>query len=254
MAGKPFHMPDPVDLTGHAALVTGGTRGIGRGIAERLLGAGAEVAVCGRERPDELPEVGGRAASFFAADVREPEQVDGLLDAVVGRLGRLDVAVNGAGGSPVADTATAPAPFSRSVVALNLLAPLSVAQAANRVMQDQEAGGVIVNVASVAGLRASPGLAAFGAAKAGLIGVTRTLAMEWGPKVRVNAVSPGTIAAGQPDADGGQRLPLGRAGTPGDVADAVLYLASPLSAFVTGANLVVDGGGERPAYLEAIEG
>jgi NAD(P)-dependent dehydrogenase (short-subunit alcohol dehydrogenase family) len=148
------------------------------------------------------------------------------------------------------------------VVALNLLAPVSCAQAAQRIMVAQEGGGAIVNVASVSGLRPSPGTAAYGAAKAGLINLTATLAVEWAPAVRVNCVSAGLLLT-----DGGEghyggpeglarvaaTVPLGRMGDPLEVAQACLFLAGPASSYVSGANLVVHGGGEWPAYLGAIE-
>ncbi|MGZ4796552.1 MAG: SDR family oxidoreductase, partial [Acidimicrobiia bacterium] len=142
----------------------------------------------------------------------------------------------------------------------NLLAPLVCAQRANAVMQDQPEGGAIVNIASVSGLRPSPGTAAYGAAKAGLLNLTQTLAVDYAPKVRVNAVSAGLIRTEQShlhygDEAGiaavGATVPLGRMGSPTDVARACLFLASPLAAYVSGANLVVHGGGERPAYLGA---
>ena len=98
-----------LDLSGQVALVTGGSRGIGRGIAEAFLDAGADVAICGRNEPDELPSSNGKSAVFFSADVREPEQVEAMVDAVAERFGRLDVLINNAGGAPFADAATASA-------------------------------------------------------------------------------------------------------------------------------------------------
>ena len=183
-----------------------------------------------------------------------------MVRAAADRFGRLDVLVNNAGGSPNADAATASPRFSASIVNLNLLAPLYCAQAANAVMQDQEGGGSIVNITSVSGLRPSPGTAAYGAAKAGLVSLTQSLAVEWAPKVRVNALSAGLIATGSAESHYGgpagmaavaATVPLGRFGTPGDVAGICLFLASPLAAYVSGANLVAHGGGEWPAFLTA---
>ncbi len=127
-------------------------------------------------------------------------------------------------------------------------------------MQTQPDGGAIVNIGSVSGLRPSPGAAAYGAAKAGLANLTTTLAVEWAPKVRVNLVTGGLIATEQAelfygDAEGQARVaatvPMRRLATPRDIADACAFLASPLASYVAGANLVVHGGGERPAFLDA---
>lgn len=253
----------PIDLSGRVAIVTGGGRGVGRGISERLLEAGADVVVCSRNEPAALPEAGGRRAGFVAADVRDVEQIARAIAFVRERFGRLDVLVNNAGGSPPAPAATASPRFSEKIVALNLMAPLHFAQQANAVMQEQPEGGVIVNIASVSGLRPSPDTAAYGAAKAGLLALTRTLAMEWAPKVRVNAVAAGMILTEQAelfygDAQAQARVaatvPLGRLGTPRDVGDACVFLASPLASYVSGAALVLDGGGERPPFLAAVRG
>jgi NAD(P)-dependent dehydrogenase (short-subunit alcohol dehydrogenase family) len=233
-------------------LVTGGTKGIGRGIAARFVEEGATVVVCARTKPDET------AGSFVPADVRDPDQVDELVRVVVDLHGRLDVLVNNAGGSPPADAAVASPRFSKAIVELNLLGPLYAAQVANRVMQEQLEGGVIINVASVSGTRPSPGTAAYGAAKAGLLNLTETLAVEFAPRVRVNAVVAGLVRTEQSDLHYGDAdsiarvsatVPLGRLAEPRDVADACLYLASPLASYVSGAQLAVHGGGERPAFL-----
>jgi NAD(P)-dependent dehydrogenase (short-subunit alcohol dehydrogenase family) len=249
-----------LDLTGAAVLVTGGTKGVGRGIAQRFLAAGADVMITARTPPEAAVAEGSREASFTPADVRDPDQAAGSVAACVERLGRIDVVVNNAGGSPPTDAATASPRFSESIVRLNLLAPLHVAQAANRHMQDQAEGGTIINICSVSGTRPSPGSAAYGAAKAGLLNLTTSLAVEWAPRVRVNAVTPGLVETEQShlhygDAEGiaavAATVPLLRMGTPGDVGDACLFLASPLASYVSGANLVVHGGGERPAFLAA---
>jgi NAD(P)-dependent dehydrogenase (short-subunit alcohol dehydrogenase family) len=249
-----------LDMTGRVVLVTGGGRGVGRGISERFLAAGADVVVCGRTEPGALPSAGGRTAVFTAADVRKLEDVEALVAFATGRFGRLDVLVNNAGGAPPADAATASPRFSEAILRLNLIAPLNLAQRANAVMQAQAEGGVIVNIASVSALRPSPGTAAYGAAKAGLLSLTQSLAVEWAPKVRVNAVAAGMIRTEQTalhygDAAGiaavAATVPLGRLGEPEDVGDACLFLASPLARYVSGATLVVHGGGERPAFLAA---
>ena len=215
------------------------------------------MVVCGRTEPATSPH------EFRPCDVRDPDQVAALVADVAAAHGRLDVAVNNAGGSPQADADEASPRFTEAIIRLNLLAPIHVAQAANRVMQAQDTGGSIVNISSVSGLRPSPGTAAYGAAKAGLLSLTQTLAIEWAPKVRVNAVSGGLIATEDSlDHYGGAEglarvattVPLGRFGTPGDVADAVVFLASPLASYVTGANLTLHGGGEWPAFLRAAEG
>lgn len=244
------------DFADRVVLVTGGGRGIGRGIAQRFAQDSATVVVCGRNEPADLPE----GVEFVAADVRDADQVDALVTTVVERHGRLDVLVNNAGGSPPADTATASPRFTASIIALNLTAPLLCAQRANAVMQHQDTGGCIVNVASVSGVRPSPNTAAYGAAKAGLLNLTQTLAVELAPKVRVNAVTVGLVVTEQShlfygDEAGiaavGATVPLGRMAEVGDVADVVVFLASPLARYVSGANVLVHGGGERPAYLGA---
>ena len=253
-------MSDSLDMSGKVVVVTGGTRGVGRGISERFLAAGAEVMVCGRKEPESPPAAGGREAAFVAADVREVEQIEGVVAATRERFGRLDVLVNNAGGAPAADAATVSPRFSESILRLNLIAPLHFSQQANAVMQEQQEGGVIINIASVSGTRPSPGTAAYGAAKAGLLNLTQSLAVEWAPKVRVNAIAAGLILTEQAhlhygDEEGvaavGATVPAGRLGEPRDVADACLFLASPLASYVSGASLLVHGGGEKPAFLGA---
>jgi NAD(P)-dependent dehydrogenase (short-subunit alcohol dehydrogenase family) len=250
---------DELAFDGRVVIVTGGCRGIGRGIAQRFAGAGASIAICCRHEPEELPA----GWLFVAADVREPDQVDEVIAGALGRFGRLDVLVNNAGGSPPADTATASPRFTAGIIALNLTAPIVCAQRANAAMQAQDSGGVIVNIASVSGVRASPATLAYGAAKAGLLNATKTMAVEFAPKVRVNAVVVGLVVTAQAhlfygDEEGiaavGATVPLGRMADPSDVADVCLFLASPLARYVTGAEVLVHGGGERPAYMGAAKG
>lgn len=242
-----------IDLSGRVALVTGGARGIGRGITEVLLEAGATVVTCGRN-PADPPE----GATHLVADVRDPESVQALVDQVVQQHGRLDVVVNNAGGAPYALAADASPRFHAKVLDLNLTAGLLVSQAANRVMQDQEGGGAIVNVSSVSATRPSPGTAVYGAAKAGLDSLTTSLAQEWGPAVRVNSVDVGLVRT----ADAGDHygsdetiaaieatIPAGRMASTEEIGRVVAFLASDLASYVSGANLACHGGGEQPVFL-----
>lgn len=249
-----------LDLDGAVVLVTGGVRGVGAGIARAFLRTGATVVSCARREPGKAVEAEGRTAGFLPCDVRDPAQVERMVQDVVDGFGRLDVLVNNAGGAPFADAATASPRFHDKIVAINLLAPLLVAQQANAVMQKQDSGGVIVNISSVSSIRPSPGTAAYGAAKAGLDSLTRSLAVEWAPKVRVNALRVGMVRTEHAemhygDEDGiaavGATVPLGRLADPEEIGACAVFLASPLASYVTGSTLVVHGGGERPAFLAA---
>ncbi|MDT4919222.1 MAG: hypothetical protein QOI15_124 [Pseudonocardiales bacterium] len=243
-------------LGGAVALVTGGVRGVGAGITRVLIEAGATVVACARHEPEQLLP----GARLYACDVRDEEQVHQLVASIVEQHGRLDVLVNNAGGAPRSDAATASPRLHAKIVELNLLAPLLVAQAANAVMQPQDAGGTIVMVSSVSGHRPSPGTAAYGAAKAGLDNLVGTLAVEWAPKVRVNSVIAGMIRTEQAhlhygDEAGiaavGATVPLGRLAEPEEIGRCVAFLASPLASYVSGATLLAHGGGEAPAFLAA---
>lgn len=240
-------------------LVTGGAKGVGRGITESFLAGGDRVLICGREAPDVLPAVGDARAEFFTADIRDPAAVDTLFAQIAERYGRLDVLVNNAGGAPFAMADKASPRLHEKIFALNLLAPLHLAQKANALMQTQ-AGGTIVFIGSVSALRPSPGTAAYGAAKAATLSLVQSLAVEWAPKVRVVAVSPGPVLTEQADLHYGdaagikaveQTIPLQRMATPADVGSACVWLASDGAGYVSGSNLVLHGGGERPAFLDA---
>jgi NAD(P)-dependent dehydrogenase (short-subunit alcohol dehydrogenase family) len=147
-----------------------------------------------------------------------------------------------------------------SVVALNLLAPFFVAQAANALMQEQDGGGLILNIGSVSANRPAPGTVAYAAAKAGLLALTQALAIEWAPAVRVNCVTAGLVRTDDAAAHYGDEqalaavaasVPLGRMASPDDIAGVCLLLASPLASYISGANIVVDGGGQLPAFTAA---
>jgi NAD(P)-dependent dehydrogenase (short-subunit alcohol dehydrogenase family) len=244
-----------IDLSGRVTLVTGGTRGIGLGISEAFRAAGARVLTCSRSEVD--------APDHYVCDVRDPEAVQALVRQVVADTGRLDVLVNNAGGAPYALAAEASPRFHDKIVGLNLLAPLLCAQAANVVMQQQETGGVIVNISSISATRPAPGTAAYGAAKAGLDSLTGALAMEWAPKVRVNAIDVGLCRTDDTvDHYGGdagvaaieRTIPLGRMARPEEVGNVAVFLASDLASYVSGARVECHGGGEPPVFLTALEG
>ncbi|MDE0163242.1 MAG: SDR family oxidoreductase [Acidimicrobiaceae bacterium] len=257
-------MPDnPLDMTGRTVIVTGATMGLGRVIATRFLEHGADVIACARREPEAPIAAGSREAAFVAADVRDPDQIGAVVAEAVSLAGRIDVLVNNAGGAPPAETATVSPRFNEKVIALNLVAPLTFAQAVHPVMSAQEDGGVIINISSVAGIRPTPAGAAYGAAKAGLDSLTQTLAHEWGPSIRVLSVMVGLLRTEQAhlyygDEAGieavGRTLALGRLGSPDEVADVVLFCASPLASFMSGASVPVHGGGEAPSYLLAATG
>jgi NAD(P)-dependent dehydrogenase (short-subunit alcohol dehydrogenase family) len=240
-----------LDLRGRVALVTGGARGIGLGVSEAFRAAGAHVVTCSRSEAEGAPD-------HHVCDVRDPDAVQALVDGIVAGHGHLDVLVNNAGGAPSADAATASSRFHDKVVGLNLLSPLLVSQAANAVMQQQDRGGSIVNVSSMAAHRPAPTVAAYAAAKAGLDSLTRSLAMEWGPKVRVNAIDVGLCRTeNTEDHYGGDErvaaiersIPLGRMADPIEVGRVAVFLASDLASYVSGARVSCDGGGEPPAFL-----
>jgi NAD(P)-dependent dehydrogenase (short-subunit alcohol dehydrogenase family) len=245
-----------IDLSGRVVLVTGGTRGIGLGISDTFRAAGATVVTCSRSAVEDAPD-------HRVCDVRDPDAVAALVVGIVADHGRLDVLVNNAGGAPYSLAADASPRFHDKVVGLNLLGPLACAQAANAVMQRQDSGGVIVNISSVSATRPSPGTAAYGAAKAGLDSLTGSLAVEWGPKVRVNSIDVG-LCRTEDTADhyGGddqvaaieRTIPLGRMARPEEVGTVAAFLASDLASYVSGAHVECHGGGEPPVFLTALEG
>lgn len=253
-------MMENLALSEQVVLITGGTKGVGKGIAECFLAQQARVIVCARREPESLPEVEGNRAAFYPLDVRDPEAITALINTIEQRYQRLDVVVNNAGGAPFALAADASPRFSDKIIQLNLLAPLNLAQAANGLMQQQASGGVIINIASVSGQRPSPGTAIYGAAKAGLINLGQSLAVEWGPKVRVNSVAAGPILTEQAELHFGDEagvaavadtIPLKRLAVPKDIGNICLMLASSYGAYLSGACLTAHGGGERPAFLDA---
>ncbi len=240
-------------LDGKVALVTGGSRGIGKGIAKAFVAAGAKVMITSRkaESCEAAVEEIGDGADFEAGHIGRSEDAERVVAATLDRLGGLDILVNNAATNPYAGpTIDVDRPRWEKTLEINLTAPLFwtqlVWQAAMR-----ERGGAVINISSVGGLATSPILGVYDVTKAALIHLTKQLAAELGPGVRVNAIAPGLIRtdfakALWEDGRGDQvakAYPLKRLGEPEDVANAALYLAAESSGWVTGQTLVLDGGG-----------
>ncbi|MEU9119843.1 SDR family oxidoreductase [Streptomyces sp. NPDC048506] len=247
-----------MEFDGRVAVVTGGTRGVGAGIARSFLAAGAHVVVCARRPPDTRLEVHGRQAEFRPLDLRDPAAVPAFFAELAAAYGRLDVLVNNAGGTPHRLLGEVDAARHARVIDLNLTAPLTATLAAHPHLR--AARGAVVMIGSVSGTRPSPGSAAYGAAKAGLENLARSMAVEWAPEVRVNTLVLGMVrtersALHYGDEEGvaavGRTVPLGRLAEPAEVGEAAVFLASDRARYISGASLLVHGGGERPAFLDA---
>jgi 3-oxoacyl-[acyl-carrier protein] reductase len=240
-----------MDLTGKVALVTGGSRGIGRAIAETLYGAGARVAILGRDtgRAEEAARTLGERACAVTADVSDAAQVAAAVSAAEQALGPVDILVNNAGLTRDGLLARMSGDDWDAVLDANLKGAFLLTKAVTRGMMKRRWGRVI-NITSVVGLMGNAGQANYAASKAGLIGLTRAVARELASRnVLVNAVAPGFIDTDMTRAlTDAQRatllaqIPLGRLGQGGDVARAVLFLASDHADYITGQVLVVDGG------------
>ncbi|WET80914.1 SDR family NAD(P)-dependent oxidoreductase [Amycolatopsis sp. QT-25] len=248
-----------LDLTGTTTLVTGAGGGIGRGIARRFAEAGSAVAVhYHRDEASALAVVeriqeAGGTAKAFGADLTDDGECRRLVAAAAAWTGRLDTLVNNAGVQPVEPLPGMSAESWRAVLDANLTSAFSCTQAAAESMT----GGSVVHIASIEAAQPAPGHAHYSSAKAALVMHARAAALEYGSRgIRVNAVSPGLIdrpGLGAAWPEGVRRwqqaAPLGRLGTPDDVANACLFLASPLAAWITGHDLTVDGGvSARPTW------
>jgi NAD(P)-dependent dehydrogenase (short-subunit alcohol dehydrogenase family) len=244
-------------LQDQVAIVTGGGTGIGRVIAREMARVGAHVVVASRN-PDHINPAAeeiqrlGRQSLAVPVDVRVPEQVDNLVQATLGKFGRIDILVNNHGALfQCAVEDLSPGGWN-AIIGINLTGVFLCSRAVGKVMIQQQRGKII-NIVSVAGLHGSPMTAPYGAAKAGVINFTKSLAMEWSKhRIYVNAVAPGPILTesgrdllwSSPELQQKvrERVPLGRYGEPEEVAAAVIFLASEASSYITGETLYVDGG------------
>jgi len=241
-------------LDGKTALVTGGTRGIGRAIAEAYAAAGASVCVLARKQ-DELDETEqalraiGADVAVYAGSAGDPEAIEAAVALCRDRLGRLDVLVNNAAANPTFGPLIKIEPRAISkVLEVNVVGPLLLSQHAWRAWMHDN-GGTIVNITSTGGLHAAPGLGMYNVSKAAIAHMTKQLALELGPKVRVNAIAPGLVKTDfarvlyeSAEEQIASAYPTRRLGVPDDIAGAALFLASDASSWMTGEVVLVDGG------------
>jgi 7-alpha-hydroxysteroid dehydrogenase len=248
-------------VNGQVAIVTGAGKGIGRACAMALAQAGADVALAARTRAD-LEEVAeqvracGRRAIVLPCDVSDDAALDQLVAGTVQELGKVTILVNNAGGAGPNDPRRMSGPDFARVLAWNVVPAYALTQKCARAMREA-GGGAVVNISSTAARYAQKHFSAYGSAKAALNQLTRNLAQDFAPHVRINAVEPGSILTDAllphltPDRKASmlERTPLGRLGEVHDIAAAVLFLASPASSWITGKVLGVDGGAEAPIWV-----
>ena len=238
-------------LDGKVAVVTGGSRGIGLATAKRLAEAGAKVMITSRKREALAEAVAGieGEAAYFVANAGRPEEAEACVEETMRRFGSLDILVNNAATNPYfGPLAQIDLPRADKIVQLNLTAVLVWSQLAYQASM-RERGGSIVNVSSIGGMSVEPGIGWYNVTKAAVLHLTRQLAGELGPQVRVNGIAPGLVRTHLAKAlwEGGEkaisaRLPLRRIGEPDDIARAILFLCSDAADWMTGQTIVVDGG------------
>jgi NAD(P)-dependent dehydrogenase (short-subunit alcohol dehydrogenase family) len=244
------------DFQNQTVVVTGGSRGIGRRICEAFADAGADVYTCSRrglKTPFDSPRI-----KDDIVDVRDQEATASWLTRCAEKTGGIDVLVNNAGGAPSVPSAEVSAKLTNKILELNLNAPLILSQQVYPHLLNADDGGSIVNIVSVSSMRPTPGSVAYGAAKSGLMNATRSLAVEWGPRIRVNCIVAGLVLTELTEDHYGDEaskreitkgIPAKRFAKPEEIAKACLFLAAKDSCYVSGAALEVHGGGEWPPTI-----
>ena len=248
-----------INFKNKTVIITGGTKGIGLEITKTFLRLDANVVVLARNKPSRKIQAKDNAGVYIECDIRNLESIDNALKTIKSEYKTLDILVNNAGGAPLVDSISASPKFHQAIIDLNLMAPLNVSQKVGRLMMKQKTISNIINISSVTATRPTPGSAAYGAAKGALVNLTKTLAIEWAPKIKVNAIIVGYIQTENSLLHYGSKseinkvaktIPLKRMGKPQDIANACIFFASPLAEWITGAALEVHGGGETPSYLD----
>ena len=247
-----------INFKNKSVVITGGTKGIGAEISKTFLRHDAKVFILARQKPKRAIQAKGNKAIYIECDIRNIDSLDAAVNKVKKVSKSINVLINNAGGAPLSKAISASNRFHEAVIDFNLTAPLNVSQRFAKIMIKQKTVSNIINISSVTATRPTPGSAAYGAAKGGLINLTKTLAVEWAPKIKVNSIIVGYIETENSIVHYGSKkeinnvaktIPMKRMGRPLDIANACLFFASNLAEWVTGAALEVHGGGEKPNYL-----
>ena len=251
-----------INFKNKTVVITGGSKGIGLEITKTFLKHQANVIILARNKPKRKIQSKGNAGYFIECDIRNTESIDSAIKDIASKYKSIDVLINNAGGAPMADSLTASPKFHEAIIDLNLTAPLNLSQKIAKKMIKQKTVSNIINISSVTATRPTPGSAAYGAAKGALVNLTKTLAIEWAPKIKVNSIIVGYIETENSILHYGSKseikkvaktIPLKRMGQPQDVANACVFFASDMAEWVTGSALEVHGGGESPAYLDVVK-
>ena len=249
-----------INFKNKTVVITGGSRGIGLEITKTFLKHQANVIILARNKPNHKIQSKGNASYFIECDIRDVDSIDSAIKLIASKYKSIDVLINNAGGSPLAPAISASPKFHQAIIDLNLTAPLNLSQKIARIMMKQKTTSNIINISSVVASRPTPGSSAYGAAKGGLVNLTKTLAIEWAPKIKVNSIIVGYIETENSLLHYGSKkeinkvaktIAMKKMGKPLDVANACVFFASDLAEWITGSSLEVHGGGESPSYLDA---